>query len=326
MKKIIKLLLQTLLLLSVTSLYASVLAPDDLNEPLSQDQVKHGVNDLLHVLDKHYIFPEKTLLIKKRLKHKLTINSFNEIADWHDFMRHLNAEIKSASGDMFLDIVETKSPFIFEKSPHELSSNPSFAKDKVRILAGNVGYFRLDHFSQNLEAETDVSTSLDKLSKVDALIIDLRHTEGESISLALHLMSYFVEEGTILSEMIYDKNKKIEILKATENHGHIKFKQNFPLYILTSAFLSSSGEFISYTLKHLDKAVIVGEETMGVAYVLQKKKINENISINLPIAIPLHPVTTTNWAKIGVIPDSISTVELSLEVAHKLAKAYLGRF
>jgi len=72
------------------------------------------------------------------------------------------------------------------------------------------------------------------------------------------------------------------------------------------------------------KAIIVGEETMGVAYVLRKYKINNNISLHMPIAIHLNPNTKTNWAEIGVIPDVYTNSSLSLDKAHKMAKQYLG--
>jgi len=72
--------------------------------------------------------------------------------------------------------------------------------------------------------------------------------------------------------------------------------------------------------------VIVGEETMGVAYVVQKQKINAHISLNMPIAIPLHPKTNSNWEGIGVIPDIPVAADLALEAAHKTAKQHLHRF
>jgi len=328
MKKIKKSLLQILLFLSVAFSHASELEGVDLNEKLTKDQIKQGVDGVIKVLAKNYIYPEKALLIEKELKHELKKNGFDEINDWYSFIRSINAIMRTVSGDMYLDIVETKALFILEKTQgkSKLDKNNNFGIDDVDILPGNVGYMKLNHFYQHPEAEKELSRILKKLSKVEALIIDLRDAEGDSISLAQYLMSFFVKENTILSEVLYDKQNNKKILRAIENNGNDKFKHNFPVYILTSSFISSTGEFLSYTLKHLGKAVIVGEETMGVAYVLQKKKINNHISINIPVAIPFHPITNANWAKVGVIPDVNTPANLSLEAAHKLAKEYLGVF
>lgn len=163
-----------------------------------------------------------------------------------------------------------------------------------------------------------------QLAEVNAMIIDLRDAEGDSLSLASHLMSFFVAQKTVLANVIYEKQELRETLVASQNLGFERFKDNFPLYILTSSFVSGSGEFLSYTLKHLNKAVIVGENTMGVAYISKSKEINEFININLPIAIPIHPLTHSNWEQEGVIPDYPVEAKLSFDVAYNLAKNHLG--
>lgn len=321
-----KLLLQAIALLSMASLQASTLSVQSLSEKLTKNQIKQGIDGVINILDKNYIFPKKVRLIEKELKHKLVTSEFDQINDWYSFIRHISPVIKNVSGDMYLDIVETKPSFILEKAQRKLGNKESYPIHNVKVLAGNVGYLKLNYFHQNSKAEMKIANVMDELSTADALIIDLRTAEGESIALAQYLMSFFVEEGVVLSEVVYDKDHKKIQLKALKNNGANKFKNNFPIYILTSSFLSSSGEFISYTLKHLNKAVIVGEETMGVAYVLQKKKINDYISINIPIAIPFHPITNTNWSGIGVIPDLHSKASLSLDAAHKMALQHLGMF
>ncbi len=324
--KMKKLLIQTLLLLSVTISQVSAIGVENLNEKLTEHQIEQGISGVIKALTNNYILPEKALLIEKKLMYKFTENEFDEISDWYSFIRGINVAMRNISGDMYLDIIATKSSYTLEKAQNKLVRGENFGIHDVSMLSGNVGYFKLSYFYQNPKAEVEIFRALDKLSEADALIIDLRNAEGESLSLAQYLISFFVEENTVLSEVLYDKQNKSEILRASENNGSDKFKHNFPIYILTSAFISSSGEFLSYTLKHLEKAIIVGEETMGVAYVMQKQKINDYISINIPIAIPLHPTTNTNWAQTGVIPDLDIAANLSLEAAHKLAKQHLGIF
>lgn len=207
MNKVKKLLLQILLLLSMGISQASVLDVEKLNEKLTKHQIKQGIDVVIKVLGQNYIFPEKALLIEKELKNKLTKNEFGEINDWYSFIRSINAIMRNVSGDMYLDIVETKYSFILEKAQNksELDNKDNFGINNVGILSGNVGYMKLNHFYQHPEAEKELSRTLKKLSKVDALIIDLRDAGGDSISLAQYLMSFFVNEDTILSEVLYDK-------------------------------------------------------------------------------------------------------------------------
>ncbi|MEW6983512.1 S41 family peptidase [Colwelliaceae bacterium 6471] len=327
MKKFKRILMQSILWLSIAMSQHSVLAAENLNDKLTKPQIDLAVNGVINALVNNYIYPEKALLIEKELRHKVDINEFTKINDWYAFIREINLIIRNVSGDMYLDVVETK-PVITLESTADKTELPKLANynlDNVSILFGNVGYFKLDYFSQNPEAEIGISRALDALSNTDALIIDLRSAEGDSLTLAQYLMSFFVNKDTLLSKITYAPQKK-ELTLTSLNIGGIRFKSNFPVYLLTSSFLSGSGEFVAYTLKYFKKAVIVGEETMGVAYVIKKQKINAHISLNIPVAIPLHPKTNNNWERTGVTPDVYSAADLGLETAHKLAKEYLGIF
>ena len=324
MKKIVKLLLQIMLWLSMEFSQAAVISSENLDEMLTIEQVSLAINGLITVLDENYIHKEKALLIEKRLKQKLSYGDFQNISDWYSFIRQVNNVMRRVSGDMFLDLIAKEPLFMLEKVQNKINNPTDFNLYNLKVLKGNIGYLKLNYFYRHSDAKSEISYAFNKLSDVDALIIDLRSVEGESIFFAQYFMSFFVVEGTVLSEILYDKKNKRKLLKAINNNGNDKFKNNFPVYILTSSFLSSSGEFLSYTLKHLKKAVIVGEETMGVAYIIQQHMINNYISLKLPIAIPLHPLTKTNWSKVGVVPDVDISASLSLEAAHEIAMEYLG--
>ncbi|PKG83172.1 hypothetical protein CXF85_11605 [Colwellia sp. 75C3] len=328
MKKIKIILMYVLLWLSIGFSQASDLNRESLNDTLSKENIEKAISNIILLLEKEYIYPEKALLVEEELRRKLVNNEFDKISDWYSFIRSLNAIIRGISGDMYLDIVETNPSLTLEKAQKKSVFNiqDSYGVGGVDLLSGNIGYMRMNYFYQNHNAKNEIFHALKELSKVDALIIDLRDTEGDSIPLAQYFMSFFIKEGTILSEILYDKQNKRKRLRAFENSGNDKFKHDFPIYILTSSFLSSSGEFFCYTLKHFKKAVIVGEKTMGIAHVLQNQKINNYISLNIPIAIPINPTTHSNWEKTGVTPDLDVAANLSLDAAHKMAKQYLGIF
>jgi hypothetical protein len=327
-KIVIKVLMIALFGLSINIAQASELNSENINDTLSKKNLDQAIDKIIALLKEEYIFPEKALRVEAELRHKLTHKKFDEVNGWYSFIQNINLIIRNVSDDMYLDIVESHPTITLgkTKATNVFSTKSRYGIDDVKILSGNVGYMKLNQFYQNVEAEKEVFNTLEKLSTTDALIIDLRGAEGDSISLVHYFISFFVEEKAILSEVLYDKQNKRKTLRSLENSSSDKFKHNFPLYILTSSFLSNSGEFFSYTLKHLKKAIIVGEETMGVAYVLRKHKINNNISLHMPIAIHLNPNTKTNWAEIGVIPDVYTNSSLSLDKAHKMAKQYLGIF
>ncbi len=328
MNIISKLMLCILLWLTMNIGHSKGFVLENNSEKLTQTQIASAVNHVIQILKQEYIFPEKALLIELELQRKLALNEFAAVGDWHSFSRSINIAMRKASGDMYLDLVESHTEFVLEHvdNNHVPAATRYGNLREVDILSGNVGYIKLTDLSQRQTIETKIAYALKSLSAVDALIIDLRFAEGGSIYVAQYLMSFFVAENTLLSNVVSGKQRKVTPLRAINTNGNDKFKHHFPIYILQSSFLPSSGEFISYTLQQLEKAVVVGEETIGVGYVMQKQKINEYISLNIPIAKPLHPITNTNWEQTGVIPDLTIAADLSLEAAHKLAKEYLGKF
>lgn len=300
----------------------------DLNDKLSKEEINETIEKAIQTINMSYLFPEKSRLIEKALQRSAANESFDGTNDWYSLMKKMNTVIKHASEDIYLEVVESNHPLVIEQQPIEAAAfkRNMFNIGHVEILSDNIGYFNLKRFAQNPQAEHEVFQALQLLSDVDALIVDLRNSDGHSITLAHYIMSFFVQENTKLSAISYDKHSKTKTLKALATGGNEKFKQEFPLYILTSAFVANAGEFISYTLKHLDKAVIVGEETMGVAYIVQKQKINNYLSVSVPIAISNHPTTASHWEGVGVTPDVNIAQELALDYAHNMAKQYLNRF
>ncbi len=282
----------------------------------------------MDTLNHDYIFPEKAKSISEKLMSKETLKQLNQTSELDEFINVLALLIRNVSKDNYLDIVENNNQIFIDKTPINSTYNnaDNFGFAKVEILSGNIGYMKVNYFYQNQSAALYATQAFDYLSKTDALIIDLRNAEGNSISLAQHMMSVFVKKNSLLAKVVYDKQTKTKELIASGTLNNVSFKQNFPVYILTSSFVSGTGEFFSYTLKHLDKAVIVGEQTMGVALISKKYQINEYISVNMPVAMPIHPVTNTNWEQQGVIPDYMIEAKLSFDFAYKLAKQTLMLF
>lgn len=294
----------------------------------TQKDINKSIKRVIDALENHYLFPEKSKLIVNKLKYKLALNAFNQIDDLGAFINELGVLIRNVSGDSYLDVIQTNPRVIIGHLPILSTKNyqDDFGFEKIEILSGNIGYLKLNSFYQNVSAELKADQAFGYLSGTDAMIIDLRNVEGDSISLAQYMMGFFVKHNTTLSNVLYNRQENTEILKSSKKLGFAHFKQDYPVYILTSAFVSGTGEFFSYTLKSLKKAVIVGERTMGVALISKTHKVNELISINMPIAFLTHPVTNTNWEQEGVVPDVYVEANLSFDTAYKLAKEHLGLF
>lgn len=296
----------------------------DLSTKLTQQQIKESIVGVINALELDYLFPEKAKLIKRKLQYKLGVGEFNQTNELGPFINDLAVLIRNVSDDPYLDVVQTHPQVVINQTRNDgIQSTENFGIEQVEMLSGNIGYWKLNHFYQHPNAEIQVDNTFKLLSGADALIIDLRDVEGDSLTLAQYIMSYFVKENTQLSSVLYDRQKNTKNLTA-KNLGSERLKNNYPVYILTSAFVSGTGEFLSYTLKHLDKAVIIGEQTMGVAYIVNTLKVNEFISVSMPIAMPSHPNTHNNWHQSGVVPDYKVDAKRSFDIAYQLAKQHLG--
>ena len=109
-KIITKVLMHALLWLSINFAQASDLIVENSNSKLSKKNIEQAVDNIIILLKNKYVFPNKTLLIEEELKHQLARNELNKISDWYLFIRRVNSIMRNVSGDMYLDIIETK-PF-----------------------------------------------------------------------------------------------------------------------------------------------------------------------------------------------------------------------
>ncbi|MGI9107656.1 MAG: S41 family peptidase [Pyrinomonadaceae bacterium] len=202
------------------------------------------------------------------------------------------------------------------RSPGEASGN--LGLEKVETLEGNLGYLDFSMFDASDEANEKVSAAMNKLADTDALIIDLRRCRGGARNTITLLMSYFFDKSIHLSDA-YDRltGSTNESWSLSEVPGRRYGAKD--VYILTSNFTFSAAEDISYTLKNLKRATLVGKTTGGGAHPVMGRRINEHFFVMVPFARYISPITKTNWEGTGVTPDVEVPAEHALKVAQLAA-------
>jgi len=190
--------------------------------------------------------------------------------------------------------------------------------EKVETLGGNVGYLDFSLFDPTDEANAKVSDAMNRLSETDALIIDLRRCRGGARRTITLLMSYFFDKSIHLSDA-YDRltDSTHESWSLASVPGK-RYGQK-DVYILTSKFTFSAAEDISYTLKNLKRATIVGETTGGGAHPVTGRRLNDHFFVMVPFARYISPLTKTNWEGVGVEPDLKAPAAHALKVAQLTA-------
>ena len=194
----------------------------------------------------------------------------------------------------------------------------NFAFEQVRILPGNVGYLKLHKFWQADEAHKIGHAALMFLSHSDHIVIDLRDSGGGSPELVQYLISHFVPEGTVLWDL-FDRHGKSTKQVRSLTVPDAELLKTKPLYILQNKELVSAGEFFSYTLQQLGRAVVIGETSAGLAHYTGAAQVNDWLFVRIPMFRPVNPVTGTNFEGVGVQPNIRVSAEMALYTALRVA-------
>ncbi len=129
------------------------------------------------------------------------------------------------------------------------------------FLAPQVGYIRIDRFSESTSGELD-----DALAKLDeptlkSLILDLRNNPGGSLRQAIEVSDRFLKKGQVI---VTTRNRDGSERKLRAPH---KRKHLYPMVVLINRHSASASEIVSGALQDHDRALIVGETSFGKALV-----------------------------------------------------------
>ncbi|EGM79547.1 periplasmic protease [Rheinheimera sp. A13L] len=286
------------------------------NTPLTPAERQASIEGINTILNQQYVFPETALKVSALLLQQEQSGALADITTQEQFADKVGDLMRQYSGDGHLSlalIAEQGGVSHRLKETEERKIN-NFAFEQARILPGNVGYLKLHKFWQTEEAHKIGHAALVFLSHSDHIVIDLRDSAGGSPQLVQYLISHFVPEGTLLWEVLDRNGKSTEqvLSLAVPDAELLKTK---PLYILQSKQLASAGEFFTYTLQQLSRAVLIGETSAGLAHYTGAAQVNDWLFVRIPMFRPISPVTGTNFEGVGVEPNIRVSAEMALYTA-----------
>ncbi|MBS1797451.1 MAG: peptidase [Acidobacteria bacterium] len=273
------------------------------------------VEKIVELLNKNYVFPETARQLEAMLREKMRKNEYQKITDGPEFALRLTNDLQAVSNDRHLRV--GYSPNVLPPDEGDLFNPPkdeierirreqaraNFGVARVEILRGNIGLIRFDYFTNPDWAGEVYTAAMNYVARTDALIIDLRYNGGSMHPDAIpFLCSYFFDKSVHLNDIYWRP--------TDETHQFWTYAQvpgrryaDKPIYVLTSRRTFSGGEEITYDLKNLKRAVIVGETTGGGANGGGDRRAGDHFTIFVPIGRAISPVTKTNWEGTGVAPD-----------------------
>jgi len=283
-------------------------------------------------LKQHYVYPDTGQKIVEALLAKEKRGEYDAITDGDAFAHQLTSQMRDVSHDRHLELVYSQDtlppqPIETEQTAEELARHREAMKrincafEKVEIVPPNIGYLKLNFFSDRSVCEQTASAAMVSLNHADALIVDLRDNRGGMPNMVRLMASYFFDHP----EYLYNPRENTTEQSWTHSPVPGNNLADKPVYVLTSSRTFSGAEQFCYNLKMLKRATLVGETTGGAAHSGVWYRIDDHFGMGIPETKPINPYATPDWAGTGVEPDVRVNASDALETAVKLAQAKLQK-
>jgi len=319
----------------VTSLSVSGFAQSSGSQPHNIEELTKSIGD---ALKREYIFPEVGQKISELLEKNTESGAYAKYRDYQELGERLTQDIRSINNDAHLSLMYTSPAQNGRRmirrggagsqiSPQALQSmkRSNFGFESAKILEGNIGYVNITSFVDPAYAGETAVATMQFLSNTDAVIFDLRENRGGAGEMYQLLASYLLDNGPTQLNEIYWPADKRRYQTWTLPHVPGKKLAEQEIYILTSGSTGSAAEVFSYSLKHLERATVIGEVTRGVANPVSPTKVSGEFTLWLSKGEAKNPVTKTNWEGKGVVPHIKTDKAQALEVAHQKALGKLAQ-
>jgi hypothetical protein len=306
---------------------ARITMPDDpalRSEPLP---ARETVAIALSLLRSNYVFPDRAEQAAAAVEASLAAGDYDGL-DEDALAERLTSQLNEVCHDKHLRVGtmpprpggEAQPPGEPHPAGKPWDRRPrNYGIYRVERLDGNVGYLDLRGVPGPEEAGPAIAAAMELVSGTCALIIDLRRNHGGSPHAVVLWCSYFFPDGNTHLNDIFDATTG-----ETRQFWSLAFVPGArytgrPVYVLSSAETFSGGEDFCYTLQAQGRAEVIGETTGGGAHPTRRIPISATMSISVPHARSVNPVTGTNWQDTGVVPDIAVPAARAYDVAYRNA-------
>lgn len=194
---------------------------------------------------------------------------------------------------------------------------------ETKLLKSNVGFLKIEHFTQWRyfnQAKIFASRAISMLEHTDAVIIDVRDNPGGFEDIVAYVVSHFLAQEDMHLQEYYCRHEDRGRSIRTSRELPAKRLPEIPLYVLVNEGTGSAAESLAYILKHLERATIVGDTTVGAGNGSTYYRVKGEFTIQVSTWETFNAVTNKSWETVGVIPDITTSSEAAFDKAYELAK------
>ncbi|MDN3676985.1 S41 family peptidase [Flavobacterium paronense] len=176
---------------------------------------------------------------------------------------------------------------------------------KLKTEKSTFGYIKIPSFYSTFEngkssITNDVVKEIYKLEKeeIDGLIIDIENNGGGSMEEAVRLSGLFINDGPLA---IMNNNKNDKEIIPDEIIGTI---YNGPMVIMINGFSASASEFFANAMQDYNRAIIIGNKSLGKATMQRILPLNSNNDEFLKLTLEkFYRITGKSNQYNGITPD-----------------------
>jgi hypothetical protein len=307
---------------------------DDGSQAAQQLSAREIVTKALELLRANYVFPELAEQAATAIESRLAAGEYDSL-DEIQLTELLTEQLQELTDDRHLALMLGEAPPPRAR-PEPEPGKPedretrrvamrqrgrldNFGIRQVERLDGNVGYLDLRRMPVPANAGPAIAAAMELVAGTYALIIDMRRNGGGSPEGVVFWCSYLVDEHpTHLNDIFTAETGETRQFWALPYVPGTRYLDR-PVYVLTSHRTFSGGEGLCYTLQAIKRAEIIGETTGGGAHPTRAYPVSPAVSIGVPFARSVNPVTGSNWQGTGVVPDVAVDAEQAYDVAYAKA-------
>ena len=168
------------------------------------------------------------------------------------------------------------------------------------MLSGNVGLVTIENFDARCASETRQAVESLLEQGAQALIFDVRNNPGGYAAELVKVLDMLLPAGEVFRTVDYTGKERVD-------HSDEECL-DVPMAVLVNENSYSAAEFFAAALQEYEKAVIVGEQTVGKGYFQNTFRLPDGSAVGLSTGKYFTP-KGRNLAGVGVTPDVAVPVE-----------------
>lgn len=176
---------------------------------------------------------------------------------------------------------------------------------------------RLSHFNEDASADFEEVSQTILRDNPDGLILDMRNNPGGLLDESVKVASYFVPQGTIVSERFSDGR---EVVYDSKGYGTLA---NFETVVLINQGSASASEIVAGALKDHGAGKVLGKQSYGKGSVQDFQILDDNSSLKITVAYWYTP-NGNSINDTGITPDievDITTEDIQADQDPQLDRA-----